>query len=160
MDLFPEEILDTYLLPFMHLYTSRAVRTLSGLQLHPGQLPVLFLVSRQEGQTLRQLADALLIKPPTVTVTVQRLEKAGLLKKQADADDQRACRIYLTPLGRQTLTKARQIALENHAVATRGLTEEDLAHLKRCFLKMSENLKQEGPTLPCLCQGKDKPCVD
>ena len=26
MDLFPEEILDTYLLPFMHLYTSRAVR--------------------------------------------------------------------------------------------------------------------------------------
>ncbi len=59
------------------------------LGIYPGQIPVLGLVATEDGLSQREIAKILRIKPPTVNVTVQRLEKAGFLYREADEKDQR-----------------------------------------------------------------------
>ena len=144
MESFPYDILDHWLLPFLHLYRARAERRLTALGIHPGQLPALLLVSHQEGMSLKQLADALHVKPPTMTVSVQRMEKMGLLEKREDKKDQRVYQIYLTEKGKETLDEAKQIALDNYQLATEGITREELAIVKDCFTRMTENLKRDA----------------
>ena len=51
------------------------------LGIYPGQIPVLGLVAKKDGLSQRELAKILNIKPPTVNVSVQRLEKAGFFIK-------------------------------------------------------------------------------
>ena len=46
------------------------------LGIYPGQIPVLGLLAHKDGLSQREIAEKLHIKPPTVNVTVQRLEKA------------------------------------------------------------------------------------
>ena len=46
------------------------------LGIYPGQIPVLGLLAYKDGLSQREIAEKLRIKPPTVNVTVQRLEKA------------------------------------------------------------------------------------
>ena len=71
------------------------------LGIYPGQIPVLGLLAYKDGLSQREIAEKLRIKPPTVNVTVQRLEKAGFLYREADEKDQRISRIYLTEKGKQ-----------------------------------------------------------
>ena len=60
------------------------------LGIYPGQIPVLGLLAYKDGLSQREIAEHLRIKPPTVNVTVQRLEKAGFLYREADEKDQRS----------------------------------------------------------------------
>ena len=57
------------------------------LGIYPGQIPVLGLVSGRDGLSQREIAKILHIKPPTVNVSIQRLEKAGFLYKKPDEKD-------------------------------------------------------------------------
>ena len=57
------------------------------LGIYPGQIPVLGLLAHKDGLSQREIAEKLHIKPPTVNVTVQRLEKAGFLYREADEKD-------------------------------------------------------------------------
>ena len=64
------------------------------LGIYPGQIPVLGLVAKKDGLSQRELAKILHIKPPTVNVSIQRLEKAGFLYKKPDEKDQRVTKTF------------------------------------------------------------------
>ena len=81
-------------------FMAKCFGQMQGLGIYPGQIPVLGMVSKKEGLSQKELAEILRIKPPTVTVSVQRLEKAGFLYKKPDEKDQRIARIYLTEKGK------------------------------------------------------------
>src|SRR5690242_5257769 len=49
-----------------------------------------------DGLRLTDLSERLLVRPPSVTGVVTRLERAGLLKREASAVDHRAKRVRLT----------------------------------------------------------------
>ena len=57
--------------------------------------------SMPRGMTIRELAQQLNIKSPSVTVAVQKLEKKGYVTKTACAQDGRAVRVQLTRAGRR-----------------------------------------------------------
>jgi DNA-binding MarR family transcriptional regulator len=66
----------------------------------------LFLLSElEEHPHPAELADALLMPKPTVTVTLKRLEAAGFVKREIDASDLRRHRITLTASGRKAMTR-------------------------------------------------------
>jgi DNA-binding MarR family transcriptional regulator len=52
-----------------------------------------------------ELAGALSMPKPTVTMYVKRLEAAGFLRREIDGADLRRHRLTLTPEGRKTLTR-------------------------------------------------------
>ena len=98
--------------------------------IYPGQIPVLGLLAYKDGLSQREIAEHLRIKPPTVNVTVQRLEKAGFLYREADEKDQRISRIYLTEKGKQ--------AKEN--ILLSGLSDAELCLLRRMLEQITENI--------------------
>ena len=77
---------DSFLSMFMRIdrrFMGKCFGQMQELGIYPGQIPVLGLLAYKDGLSQREIAEHLRIKPPTVNVTVQRLEKAGLLYREA-----------------------------------------------------------------------------
>lgn len=147
--------INSWLIRLIHNYSSMNFKKFTGLGIHPGQLPVLKLVSEREGISPRALADAIHIKPPTVTVTVQRLEKAGLVYKKADPVDQRVSRIYLTEKGKDIQKEIIHLIDENERILTRDFSGEELEQLRSFFERMVKNLQQMENISPCEEQSRE-----
>lgn len=83
---------------------------------------------------LGALAESFGVTPSTVSRQVQALVSLGLVRREADPEDGRACRLELTAHGRDALTRTR--ALRRRMV--RGLlatwSEQDVA----CFARLLE----------------------
>ncbi|MDO4323695.1 MAG: MarR family transcriptional regulator [Lachnospiraceae bacterium] len=136
--------INSWLIRLMHCYSSVNFKKFTALGIHPGQLPVMNCIYRKEGISLRALADAIHIKPPTVTVTVQRLEKSGLVYKKADPADQRISRIYMTEKGKNIQREMIHLIDENERILIQDFSEEELEMLRRFLERMVNNLRQDG----------------
>lgn len=146
--------INALVLRLMHGYGSRNFSKFQGLGIHPGQMPVFCILCKQEGLSLREMADRLYIKPPTVTVTIQRLEKVGLVCKRPDEKDQRISRIYLTEEGRKLSEGIQRLAWEDEQILTEGFSEDEIQLLRNFLFRMTENLMQaSGPGGQSGCAG-------
>jgi MarR family transcriptional regulator, organic hydroperoxide resistance regulator len=113
---------------------------LSDLGLHPGQEMFLLSVWEEEGLTQTELADRLQVQRATVTNSVTRLEKVGLIQRRPDAEDGRIYRIYLTEKGQQIRAATRSVWDEMEAKITQGLTEAESATLRDLLSRVADNL--------------------
>ena len=89
------------MMKLLHVYAAKTFHQLSHVNLHPGQMPMLNLLYQQDGLSQKEICSKLCIKPSTVTVSLQRMEKSALVCRVADEKDKRIQRIYLTDYGRE-----------------------------------------------------------
>ena len=138
---------DFLMIKLLHVYATTIFHQLSHVNLHPGQMPMLDILYRQEGLSQREICSRLCIKPSTVTVSLQRMEKAALIYRVADAKDKRIQRIYLTDSGKEIHREVEKIRKEVGSVMLQGMTPEEVDHLKKQILQMQENMeKMPGST--------------
>jgi len=80
----------------------------------PDQFSILRWLSEGDpaGLTQRALTDLMASDPNTITSTLSRMEKAGLISRAPHEQDRRAHRVKLQPAGRRTFEKARSVAME------------------------------------------------
>lgn len=123
-------------------YAEKCLGQLRKLGLQPGQMPVLMILSHSDGCSQRRMAEFLRNKPSTVNVSIQRLEKAGIVCRRRDEKDQRVMRVYLTEKGKETMTvlKTRFNKMEKKMFG--NFSETELCLLRRFFRQMLENLEQ------------------
>jgi DNA-binding MarR family transcriptional regulator len=136
----PGDTIDVWVLRLIHQYGSMNFKRSKELGIHPGQIPVLVLLHKNEGLSLREIADQLHVKPPTVTVMVQRLEKSGMVYKQPDEKDQRINRIYLTQKGKNLKEDMRIVMDDNRQKLIRGFSQQEQDQMKDYLRRMVENL--------------------
>ena len=87
-------------------------------------------------------------KPPTVTVSIQRLEKNGLLIRRQDEKDQRVSRIYLSDAGNAIIKEGMQMAREGEKQILSGFSESELCLMRRFCQQIKENIAaMPGPEL-------------
>ena len=60
-------------------YGAKCYQQMMKLGIHPGQVPFLMLLSQRGEMSQKEVARELHVKPPTVNVMVQRMEKAGFV---------------------------------------------------------------------------------
>ncbi len=89
---------------------------------------VLQSLRASQGITMRELAEIVLMNPPTLTKLVDRMVADGLVQRQLAAEDQRRVHLALTDLG---VTLADKIALHVEAqndriIETIGLEKAQL----------------------------------
>lgn len=125
-----------------HLYAKRAFQQLADTGVHPGQLPMVKLLGDEGGLSQREISQKLHIKPPTVTVSLQRMENAGLITRSLDEKDQRVSRIYLTGKGRKLNVEIAEIMRRNEELLFEGFTESEICLTKRFFKQMIRNLEK------------------
>lgn len=136
------ESLDFLLAQVCRLHHKRARALLERVGLYRGQPRMLHLLWDQDGCTHSKMAVALHVSPATITRMVQRLERAGFVKRRSDPSDQRISRVYLTAEGRGVQASVIDIwrRLEQETVA--GLTIEEQHLLRRFLSHIGDNLLQ------------------
>ena len=84
------------------------------LGITPDQFSILRWLSEgdPQGLTQRTLTDLMASDPNTITSTLSRMEKSGLVARSPHEHDRRANRVKLQPAGRRAFGKARMIAME------------------------------------------------
>lgn len=121
-------------------HRQRAETALNEIGLYTGQDVFLMQLWQQDGLTPSQLAEQLGVQPPTVAKMLGRIEKSGFIRREQDTADARVSRIFLTEAGKKMEQPVLQIwqDLENRTVS--GLSEVEIALLRRMLLQMQKNL--------------------
>lgn len=76
-----------------------AFRRLSDLELSPAHLRLLRLLGDGQVVAMKDLADQLCVKPPSLTPLTRRLVATGLVARQPHAEDSRVVLLALTAAG-------------------------------------------------------------
>ena len=93
------------------------------------------------GLRLTDLGDRLLIRPPSVTGVVDRLERQGLVARTTSTEDLRARHVSLTPTGRQLVERILRGHAERVESLLEGLRPEERAQLHRLLDQMAAHLE-------------------
>lgn len=125
-----------------HQFFLKNYHQLMNMGIHPGQLPMLQLLACEHGLTQREIAKKLNVRPPTVTMTIKRLEKSGLVCRMADESDRRISRISLTELGYKKTEEIHEIVMRNEEMMFQGFSESERCLLQRFFKEILKNLEQ------------------
>jgi DNA-binding MarR family transcriptional regulator len=91
------------------------------------QVTLLWLIRRNPGLSLRELAAEERISAPALSGHVDRLERAGLLERVRSADDRRRVGLTLTPEGAKLLKRVRSRRTTWLAKRLRSLEPDELA---------------------------------
>lgn len=89
-----------------------------------GQQDIIFAIAENEGITSSELASRAGVSPATISVSVKRMEKAGLIVKKPDMDDARILRLYPTDRAKQIPANVRKKMDELELKLKQGMTEE------------------------------------
>jgi DNA-binding MarR family transcriptional regulator len=103
----------------------------------PAQAGILFLLAEKDGMTMGELSRILSIDNSTITGLVDRLEKSGLVRRDASLNDRRALHVYINPEGRQEMVKAKNIIMKVNREIKDGFTEEELEAFKKVLRSFS-----------------------
>lgn len=110
------------------------------LGLHAGQERVLLCLMSHETVGQSDLVAHLCVEPPTVTKMLQRMEKAGLVERQPDAQDGRAARVRATEQGKSLQQPVLQVWDDMEEQMLRNMTEVEKSLLRRLLLQALTNL--------------------
>ena len=121
----------------------RAGQFMSDIGLYLGQEMVLQNLWHEDKLTQSELANRVGVQIQTIHKMVRRMEKAGLVTKQADEQDGRVSRIHLTPKGHElkAVTEEAWDQLEQETLA--DFTVEERYILRRLLHKLEENLEKK-----------------
>jgi len=108
--------------------------------IHPAQAICMRELAHNDGVTQRDLAEILSVSRPTVTVMLQKMERAGLVERHVDETDQRFTRIHLTEAGWREHEEMHRL-LDRFVAETIGpLTEDDQRGFERLLALLNDNM--------------------
>jgi len=110
----------------------------------PARLSALSVLVFGGPKTLKELASAEQVKPPTMSRIVAGLARSRLVRIAEDPDDARCLRIHATAKGTEILQKGRERRITDLAAQFDRLTPQDLARLSEAVEILSGLLKDWG----------------
>ncbi len=121
-------------------HRNRAAEALARVGLYVGQEWILLRLREREGLTQSELAEACAVEGPTISKGLQRMERAGLVVRRADAVDARVSRVHLTDQGRVVCEAVDEIWADLEERAFAELSTEERILLRRLLLQVERNL--------------------
>lgn len=100
-------------------------RVFKNYSIHPGQIPMLFVVSKRPGAIQREIANIMDLEPGTVAVMLKRMEKNGLVQRKADDKDRRILKVHLTPKAQEILEIVQAILKELECELMNSLSKDE-----------------------------------
>ncbi|GHO61696.1 hypothetical protein KSC_005880 [Ktedonobacter sp. SOSP1-52] len=134
-------------------YLSRRAKEAGRQQLqrygvHAGQHYLLELLwETPEGLTVGEIAQRLAVEAPSITRTVQRMARQGLVEKHPHPTDARLVIVKLTTKGKALQAVIPQVITYVEEQMLAGLSEVERAFLMRLVKQMLQNL-EDIPSAP------------
>jgi len=131
------------------LHVQRAARALARhfdevfrpLEITSGQYSLLMSLNRP-APTMGDTADFLAMDRTTLTAALKPLERRGLVKIAADAEDRRVKRLSLTAAGNAVLAKAYALWVEHHGAIEAEMHTPSAEAMRNGLVRMVEKLER------------------
>jgi DNA-binding MarR family transcriptional regulator len=114
----------------------------SSVTLTREQWTILVQLWKQDGVSQQVIADETGRDKPSTTRLLDHLERDGYLQRRVDATDRRLNLIFLTENGIAAERAVMQVANQALDDITEGVTEEEMATVKRVFEKIYRNISK------------------
>lgn len=131
------------LMEAQNAHWEQARKAFQNLNLTEAQPKVLYILRVMEGCVQKELAKVCEIKPSTMTVLLERMEKAGYIKKEETkvSGGKRAYRIYFTEIGKKLSDKIDVIIEDLELKSMQGFSEKEKEQFFSLLNRISNNLK-------------------
>jgi len=106
----------------------------SGIEVTPIQGMLLFFLQKNDGSSLTQISQGLMLENPTVTGLIDRLEKLGYVKRSDHPSDRRVYLVYLTEKGRKVANKALPVVKKLNEEIKKGYSKEEIENFKKVLM--------------------------
>jgi DNA-binding MarR family transcriptional regulator len=110
-----------------------------GFDLRPVEFTILALVEQNPGVSAKQLAQALAVTAPNITVWIDRLEGRGLVRRERSETDRRAQHINATAKGAKLVRQAVEMLKQGERDALSALSEGERAILVELLVKVARS---------------------
>jgi DNA-binding MarR family transcriptional regulator len=108
---------------------ARTAEALDSIDLTPALFALLNVLGARDGAIQQQLSSDMTIDPSAMVKLINELEDAGLAERRRRPGDRRAWEVVITPDGRRTLERARQLVTQVEDEILGGLTAADRRQL-------------------------------
>jgi DNA-binding MarR family transcriptional regulator len=139
----PDTLFFTQLSRFQRLYSRSLSARLGPLGIQPGYLGVLHYLWQGDGLTQKDLHDLMPVEQATLSNTLKRMERDGLVVRQPNPDDKRHISIMLTTRATAAKPQVMQAIGDLRATVNTGLTVTDRRYFKRIMRQMTDHLEED-----------------
>ena len=148
IDLGPLEALIGFQIHLLDLLMyQRYYERLGKAAMTPGMFSTLCTVKANPGVRQGALADALLIQRPNMTLLVNRLIRAGYVKRRAARGDNRGVELFLRAEGERALRDVASRLAAHERSLTAALTAAERDRLAVLLSKMVRGLREKPPAI-------------
>jgi len=106
----------------------------SGLEVTPIQVMLLFFLQKNNGSSLTQISQGLMLENPTVTGLIDRLEKSGYVKRSDHPNDRRVYLVHITEKGNKVANKALPIIKKLNEQIKEGYSKGEIEDFKKVLM--------------------------
>ena len=92
---------------------------------------ILHVLSDEQGRSMGELADLVLLNHPALTKNIDRLVSRGLVQRAADPVDSRRVLVYISDLGLETVARLKKNVDAHHDSVADTLGSRKTEQLKR-----------------------------
>ncbi len=101
---------------------------------------LLFIANNPDFATASNICEMRGLKRPVVSAHVERLVQEGYIERRAVLGDRRKDALVCTGKASKIVEAGRERQIQFATAMLEGISEEDLAVMERCFLKMNANI--------------------
>lgn len=128
---------------FQKLYSRSLSNRLGPYGVSPGYLAILERLWDNDGVTQKQLHGQLDVEQATLSNTLRRMERDGLVRMDHDRADRRHKHIFLTDKASQLQSAVATAVRDLQEVVNKGLTINDLRYFNRILRQMDEQVAND-----------------
>jgi DNA-binding MarR family transcriptional regulator len=129
-------------LELARVYFVKRYKVTTDKGMHQGQEALLELVSKESGLSQKEIAKKLKIKPPTVAVSIKRMEKTGWIVREIDSVDKRISRVFITDEGKELLDEVKSATKDLDKLVFAGISEVEKCLLRRILIQLIQNIRK------------------
>ena len=125
----------------MHKMMNRAQEMYQEFDLNKSQAGVLFTLHQSDSMSQKELAARLNVTPPSITASIQKMERDGYLTRHPDPKDQRVMRLSLTEKGKSCIQAVKDVADRMEEILFQGMSLEEKLLFRRLMIQAGDNLE-------------------
>ncbi|WP_457637806.1 MarR family winged helix-turn-helix transcriptional regulator [Oceanithermus sp.] len=115
-----------------------------GVKISPALMPLVDYLAEHPGSSVGEVAAAMGLSAPTVSVSLRRLERMGLIERRPHPKDHRAVQLYLSRSGLELQRQVRRFRQRLAEAILEGLEPGERDQLLRLLAKAMEAADEGG----------------
>lgn len=126
----------------MGRYNAALKEEMAALGLTTPQMRALAVLSVVNGILIRELAVYAVVPQSTLSRALDALVRDGLIRRETDASDSRAVRVFITDTGREAYDRLWPHMAQANAAMFRGIPDEERHDFTRTLQTMLRNIRK------------------